>query len=228
MSPSFAYADLFAGIGGFAAALQSVGGKHAYAIENDRHAAAVYKENWKVDPYGDIADDANDSVVKVPDHDVLTAGFPCQPFSKSGAQRGMDEVRGTLFFHIDHTIRAKQPTVVMLENVRNLAGPRHLHEWEVIIDHLRTAGYQVSEIPAIFSPHKIDPHFGGAPQVRERVFITATLVPKNRVQDPFVSPVRLPESIRMTREWDLGEDLPLDPAQDIPGTHLTRTETLWI
>lgn len=226
--PAFRYADLFAGIGGFASVLTSLGGEHAYAVEIDSAAAAVYARNWGNSPLGDVTKDANDSHVIVPEHDILAGGFPCQPFSKSGAQRGMDEVRGTLFFHIEKILRVRKPTVVVLENVRNLVGPRHRHEWEVIIDHLRDAGYQVSSTPAIFSPHKIAPEHGGSPQVRERVFITATLVPDGMVMDPEPLPVALPPEVLMHREWDLIADLPMDRAQDIPGTEITAAERAWI
>lgn len=225
---SFRYADLFAGIGGFASVFNELGGEHAYAVEIDPAAAAVYAKNWGNDPLGDITKDANDERVVVPEHDILAGGFPCQPFSKSGAQRGMDEVRGTLFFHIEKILRARRPTVVMLENVRNLVGPRHRHEWEVIIDHLRDAGYQVSSTPAIFSPHKIAPEHGGSPQVRERVFITGTLVPDGMVMDPEPMPVQLPAEVLMDREWDLMNDLPLDSERDIPGTEITEAEHEWI
>lgn len=226
--PAFRYADLFAGIGGFASVFTSLGGEHAYAVEIDAAAAAVYARNWGKSPLGDITTDANDSHVIVPDHDILAGGFPCQPFSKSGAQRGMDEVRGTLFFHIEKILRARKPTVVVLENVRNLVGPRHRHEWEVIIDHLRDAGYQVSSTPAIFSPHKIAPEHGGSPQVRERVFITATLVPDGMVMDPEPMPVELPPEVLMSRDWDLINDLPMEQAQDVPGTEISATERAWI
>jgi DNA (cytosine-5)-methyltransferase 1 len=226
--PAFRYADLFAGIGGFAAVFRSLGGEHAYAVEIDAAAAAVYARNWGHNPLGDITEDANDSQVVVADHDILAAGFPCQPFSKSGAQRGMDEVRGTLFFHIEKILRARKPTVVVLENVRNLVGPRHRHEWEVIIAHLRDAGYQVSSTPAIFSPHTIAPEHGGSPQVRERVFITGTLVPPGMVMDPEPVPIALPASVRMGREWDLINDLPMDQTRDVPGTEITAVERAWI
>ncbi len=226
--PAFRYADLFAGIGGFASVFTSLGGEHAYAVEIDAAAAAVYARNWGRDPLGDITKDANDSHVIVPEHDILAGGFPCQPFSKSGAQRGMDEVRGTLFFHIEKILRVRKPTLVVLENVRNLVGPRHRHEWEVIIDHLRDAGYQVSSTPAIFSPHKIAPEYGGSPQVRERVFITATLVPDGMVMDPEPLPVALAPEVLMNREWDLISDLPMDRTRDIPGTQITAAERAWI
>ncbi|WP_051197021.1 DNA (cytosine-5-)-methyltransferase [Jonesia quinghaiensis] len=228
LEPAFRYADLFAGIGGFASVFRSLEGEHAYAVEIDKAAALVYARNWGHDPLGDITEDANDLRVTVPEHDVLAGGFPCQPFSKSGAQRGMDEVRGTLFFHIEKILRARKPTLIVLENVRNLVGPRHRHEWEVIIDHLRDAGYQVSSAPAIFSPHMIAPEYGGRPQTRDRLFITATLVPEGMVMDPEPEPIRLPEKVLMQREWDLIQDLPMDNQSSIPGTEISDAERGWI
>ena len=170
----FRFVDLFAGVGGFHAALKAYGGTCVYSVEIDPAAADVYRRNWAHDPLGDIADDVTDDLVKVPAHEVLAAGFPCQPFSKSGFQHGMEETRGTLYWHILRIIKKRKPKVVLLENVRNLAGPRHLHEWQVIIETLREQGYRVSDTPAIFSPHLLPPERGGRPQVRERVFITAT------------------------------------------------------
>ncbi|MBO3089084.1 DNA cytosine methyltransferase [Cellulomonas dongxiuzhuiae] len=98
----------------------------------------------------------------------------------------------------------------------------------MIIERLRAEGYQVSETSAVFSPHQIAPEFGGFPQVRERVFITATLVPDGHVADPHVRPVVLPSHVRMTREWDLAEDLPLDDSHHVPGTDLSVAEVTWI
>lgn len=224
----FSYADLFAGVGGFAAVFRALHGDHAYAVEIDKAAAGIYSDNWGHDPLGDVTEDANDEIMAVPAHDIIAGGFPCQPFSKSGAQRGMDEVRGTLFWNIEKAIRAHKPTLVVLENVRNLAGPRHTHEWDVIIHHLRDAGYQVSNVPAVFSPHKIAPEFGGTPQVRERVFITATLVPEWLVGDPDPIPVQLPKRVLMGREWDLFADLPIDSTTDVPGTQISDDERAWI
>ena len=178
-SPSFKFVDLFAGIGGFHAALAHAGGKCVYVSEIDEAARMTYARNW-IDPLParsrpqvntDIVQATPiDGGVDVPDHDVLTAGFPCQPFSKSGFQRGMDEARGTLFWNIARILEARTPSVVLLENVRNLAGPRHRHEWEVIIQTLREIGYRVSSTPSVFSPHFLPPSLGGTPQVRDRGF----------------------------------------------------------
>lgn len=228
MVDSFRFVDLFAGIGGFHAALAEMGGECVYAVEIDARAAEVYRLNWGIDPLGDITKDANDDVVSVPEHDVLVAGFPCQPFSKSGAQRGMDEARGTLFWNIARIIEVRRPSVVLLENVRNLAGPRHRHELQVIWETLRELGYRVSERPAVFSPHLLPPELGGRPQVRERVFITATRVDDG--DDLGADPVALAKPVAGwdPQTWNLARDLPLDSDHDVVGCELSDTERLWI
>lgn len=229
-SAPFEFVDLFAGIGGFHAALGAFGGTCKYAVEIDAKSAEVYERNWGTSPLGDITSDANEDVMRVPAHDILAAGFPCQPFSKSGAQRGMDETRGTLFWNIARIIDVRRPSIVLLENVRNLAGPRHLHEWQVIIETLRDLDYRVSETPAIFSPHLLPPNRGGRPQVRERVFITATYNPKGIGRGLPTMPVAT-NSVGVGGwdpkvEWDL-DDL-LDDSHVIPGCELSSSEVLWI
>lgn len=227
----FTFVDLFAGIGGFHAALSAMGGECVYAVEIDKDAAAVYERNWGVNPLGDITHDANDHRVTVPPHDVLCAGFPCQPFSKSGAQRGMDETRGTLYWYILRIIQTHKPKVVLLENVRNLAGPRHRHEWNVIIETLREEGYRVSETPAIFSPHLLPPHMGGRPQVRERVFITATYAgPVTDEWDLNAEPAVTNRAVAGwdPKTWDLEGDLPLDADHHAEGCDLNESERRWI
>lgn len=226
---AFRFIDLFAGIGGFHAALSALGGECVYAVEVDQKAAAVYKQNWGIDPLGDVTIDANEDVMNVPAHEVLAAGFPCQPFSKSGAQRGMDETRGTLYWNILRIIQERRPKVVLLENVRNLTGPRHMHEWQVIIETLRDEGYRVSEVPAVFSPHLLPPERGGRPQVRERVFITATYDPDGLtggldVEPPIVT--GQPVDGWEPKTWHL-EDL-LDDSHNVPGCNLTGAERHWI
>ncbi len=206
-----------------------MGGRCVYACEIDAEAAAVYQRNWGLDPLADITAHANDTAMRVPAHDVLAAGFPCQPFSKSGAQRGMDETRGTLYWNILKIIQAHKPKIVLLENVRNLAGPRHLHEWQVIIETLRAEGYCVSETPAIFSPHLLPPEMGGRPQVRERVFITATYSGSPNCglrPDPAVT--NRPVGGWDPSTWDLETDLPLDPDHYVAGCDLAGSERLWI
>ncbi len=188
---AFDYIDLFAGIGGFHAALSALGGRCVYVSEIDGQASAVYKRNWGADvvqldpsvppirgdinvdaPQKDAATGRRDGEVRVPKHDVLAAGFPCQAFSKSGAQMGvLDKTRGTLFFNIIRILQERRPKVVFLENVRNLAGPKHRETWDTIIDSLEEIGYEVAWSPMVVSPHLIDPKDGGTPQIRDRVFI---------------------------------------------------------
>lgn len=210
---SFKFVDLFAGIGGFHAALASLGGTCVYASEIDKAASEIYLRNWGQRPDDDITKHANEFVMDVPAHDVLVGGFPCQPFSKSGLQKGMDEVRGTLFWNIAKIIEDHRPSLVLLENVRNLAGPRHIHEWNVIIHTLRELGYRVSDDPLIVSPHQIHPKFGGRPQVRERVFIAATKIPEG--SSKFNSRPVVPDLSRAmkdwnSKDWNLSKHLPLE------------------
>ena len=189
----FTFADLFAGVGGFHAGLHAMGGRCVYAAEMDEHARSVNKDAWLPGTTWDgfpFARDVNDDApllpegvpddeagadVTVPPHDVLTAGFPCQAFSKSGHQRGvLDKTRGTLFYNVLRVVKARQPKIVFLENVRNLVGPRHRETTFVtIIESLRELGYVVADEPTIISPHKLAPAMGGTPQVRDRVYIMA-------------------------------------------------------
>lgn len=228
---AFTFIDLFAGIGGFHAALEGLGGECVYAVEIDEAAAKIYEHNWGMNPLGDITEDVSENDVKVPKHDVLVAGFPCQPFSKSGAQRGMDETRGTLYWNILKIIEKRKPALVLLENVRNLAGPRHTHEWTIIIKTLREQGYRVSDTPAIFSPHLLPPDQGGRPQVRERVFIVAVKNPsRSKSMTTEMEPVVSNQSVKGwdPLKWDLETHLPLDENHHVKGCDLTNQETLWI
>lgn len=170
----FRFIDLFAGIGGFHLALESLGGTCVLAAEIDPHCQFVYRRRFPSTPLtGDIRQ-LTARPASIPEHDLLAAGFPCQPFSKSGSQMGLrDHTRGTLFFDIMEVIRARHPRFVILENVRNIAGPRHRDTWRTVISSLREEGYAVGDVPLILSPHLLSPDSQGAPQVRERVFILA-------------------------------------------------------
>ena len=114
----YTFIDLFAGIGGFRLALESLGAKCVYSNEWDQHAQKVYKQNFGDNPEGDITK-VNEK--NIPNHDILCAGFPCQAFSISGKQRGFEDSRGTLFFDVARIVREKRPKVVFMENVKNFA-----------------------------------------------------------------------------------------------------------
>ena len=250
----FTYIDLFAGIGGFHAALSALGGECVFASEIDADAVKVYERNWSVAasqtgaPSGRVQGDIRefappDGEVTVPAHDVLVAGFPCQPFSKSGAQQGVrDKARGTLYFNILRVLEERRPSLVLLENVRNIAGPRHRDTWRTIIATLREAGYKVSDEPTVFSPHLLPPELGGTPQVRDRVFIAGVYVGPERAQEETdVPPVleRAPVGDWNPDHWDIartklavadGAPLLLDD-DEIPNLEdyrLSPSEMRWI
>ncbi len=227
----FRFIDLFAGIGGFHQAMTELGGECVFASEIDREARAVYRANYGIEPAGDIRPLTEGPEVLVPEHDVLCAGFPCQPFSKSGFQRGMDETRGTLFFNILKIIEARRPRFVILENVRNLAGPRQRATWDTIILNLRQLGYRVPDRPTVFSPHFLSENEDGRPQIRERVFILAEYVVEKDLAwmdvDPLVE--RGPVSGWHPRKWDITDWL----QEDSEIEHLSRyalrpNELQWI
>lgn len=183
----FTFIDLFAGIGGFHQAMERLGGRCVFASEWDDHAQKTYARNYGIVPFGDITKiDEHD----VPDHDVLCAGFPCQPFSKAGKQLGFDdETKGTLFFDIKRILRSKidngHPTrYIVLENVRNLVSHDSGKTWRTIASNLKALGYRLTPEPLIVSPH-----YFGIPQLRERVLILGVYEPHN-VEEPLV--VELP------------------------------------
>ena len=111
------FIDLFAGIGGFHRALSDLGHECVFACEIDKELKSLYKENFNQEISGDIS---NINASAVPDHDILCAGFPCQPFSKAGLQLGLaDQIRGTLFESIVKILRKRKPKYLILENVGN-------------------------------------------------------------------------------------------------------------
>ena len=167
----FKFIDLFAGIGGFHQAMVQLGGQCVYASEIDKFCIERYKENYNIDADHDIT---KINPEEVPDHDVLCGGFPCQTFSKAGKQKGFEETRGTLFFHIEKILQAKKPKYIVLENVRNLVSHDNGNTWKVIRQHIIDCGYRITENPIIISPHQL-----GIPQLRERVVILGVYDPDN-------------------------------------------------
>ena len=240
----FKFIDLFAGIGGFHSALSDLGGDCVLACEFDEECQIVYKStfpntklisNIREITRNDIEDDNSTRNLKeikslVPDHDVLCAGFPCQPFSKSGKQKGiLDKARGTLFFDIMQIVKAKHPKYLILENVRNLTGPKHSETWKLIIESIREEGYTVSGIPTILSPHLIPKELGGAPQVRDRVFIAATLNGKN---EPLYIERESYKHNHNPDNWNIAEyllpDNTVSQSESLSNYRLTQEELTWL
>ena len=158
------FIDLFAGIGGFRIAFEQAGYECVYSCEIDSACQEVYFNNFGEKPNGDIT---KIDIKQIPDFDVLTAGFPCQPFSICGKRQGFEDTRGTLFFHICKIIEAKRPSVVLLENVKHLVHLDKGRTLDVILYSLEYLGYLVD--------YKIlnSKNFG-LPQNRERIIIIAT------------------------------------------------------
>lgn len=243
---AFRFVDLFAGVGGFHHALSApeFGGECVLAADIDEACRRVYSHSFPGMPadriVGDIRtltldDKGDDREISelarlIPDHDVLCAGFPCQPFSKSGTQLGvLDSTRGTLFFDIVKIAQAKQPKFLLLENVRNLAGPRHVETWNTIVESLRALGYRVSDRPVVFSPHLLPPSLNGRPQSRDRVFILATFVgnQEDLTQDPLIA--RAPLGNWDPSSWNIEDFLQDDKEIENLGEYALRDEEVaWL
>lgn len=148
--PVFKFIDLFSGIGGFRLAMQRVGGRCEFSSEWDKDAQKTYFANFGELPAGDITKIHEKDI---PKHDVLCAGFPCQPFSLAGvsARNSMSiahgfacETQGTLFFDVARIIKAKRPKVVFLENVKNIVNHDKGNTFAVIKKTIEDLGYSFS------------------------------------------------------------------------------------
>lgn len=157
----FNYVSLFSGIGGFEQALNKLGGTCVLASEIDKFAEKSYQALYGHETVGDITKvDAKD----VPNHDILTAGFPCQSFSVAGKRGGFEDARGTLFFEIARIAAEKQPKVLLLENVKGLVGHDKGRTLDTIVKTLNDIGYRVDF-------NVLNSKYFGVPQNRERIFI---------------------------------------------------------
>lgn len=168
---NYKFIDLFAGVGGFHFAMDGLA-NCVFASEWDKNARVTYEANWGEDLKKNNAVFAGDITAvdynTIPDFDILCGGFPCQPFSIAGKQLGFSHAtQGTLFFNILELIKTKNPRVVFLENVKNLASHDGGNTFKVILGSLEDADYKVH--------HKIlnGTTHGNAPQNRERIFIVA-------------------------------------------------------
>lgn len=200
---TFSFIDLFAGIGGIRKGFEQVGGKCVFTCEWDSYAQKTYETNFpSLDPiWGDITQVKEKDI---PDHDILLAGFPCQPFSIAGVSKKnslgratgfADETQGTLFFDVARIIKEKKPKLFVLENVKNLRSHDKGHTFDVILRTLREElGYQV-EFKVIDGQHWV-------PQHRERIVIIGfrdlTLFSMDNIKIPAPGKIKLGEILHKT------------------------------
>jgi DNA (cytosine-5)-methyltransferase 1 len=156
------FIDLFAGLGGFHVALRRLGHECVFASEIDSVLQALYSKNFGLNAHGDIR---LVPISEIPKHHILCAGFPCQPFSKAGRQKGLKCPRyGSLFDNVIEILKARRPEFIILENVPNLSRHNGGETWTKMRTRLERAGYKIDE-------HRLSPHQFGIPQIRERIYI---------------------------------------------------------
>ena len=184
------YTDLFCGIGGFRIAVEQVCQEYqvkplcVFSSDIDSDAQQTYEANFGEKPYGDITKIADNNI---PNHNILLAGFPCQPFSICGKLKGFEDIRGTLFFEIARILKAQKPYGFILENVKQLQGHNKGETLKIIIEILESLGY--------YTHYKI---FNALdfrlPQKRERIFIVGFLEPLHFLWiKPPIKPLSLSE-----------------------------------
>lgn len=183
-SPNFTFIDLFAGIGGMRLGFQAAGGLCVFSSEFEKNAQETYKVNHSEMPFGDITKIPVDDI---PSHDILIAGFPCQPFSHAGLKLGIDDTRGTLFHNIAEILKVKKPKFALLENVRGLISHDKGYTLQVILKTLTKIGYSCNISKDIIEsglPSQIQVEAKkmvlraidfGVPQNRQRIYIVLWL-----------------------------------------------------
>lgn len=214
MTSDFSFIDLFAGIGGLRQAMESVGGRCLFTSEWDKFARTTYEANYRDNRpiAGDIREiDAG----AIPEHDVLCAGFPCQPFSLAGVSKKnslgrshgfLDETQGTLFFDVVRVLKHHRPAAFLLENVKNLKSHDKGKTFEVVLGSLRELGYTV-DVEVIDAQHFL-------PQHRQRIVIVGFL---NDTGFSF-SDLKLPAKGRVK----LGSILHPEDGTEEPEKHFTQ------
>ena len=241
----FTFIDLFAGIGGIRRGFENAGGECVFTSEYDRHAVKTYLANYRCnhDIHGDIREitqpggmtgkqTCNHIQRHIPDHDVLLAGFPCQPFSIAGVSKknslgkahGFEcATQGTLFFDVARIIEVKQPLAIMLENVKNLKSHDRGKTFEVIMKTLDKLGYDV--VDRVYGAQTPDPkvingkHF--VPQNRERIVIVAFRRDLNVAQGLTLKDIKTYFPKRQPKVGDI-----LEPAENIDDKYIL-TPNLW-
>lgn len=218
----FKFVDLFAGIGGVRLGFQSVGGACVFSSEFNKHAQQTYKKNHGEYPFGDIT---LINPKDIPEHDVLLAGFPCQPFSHAGLKLGIEDTRGTLFHDIASIINNKKPRFAVLENVRGLISHDKGHTLKVILNTLTEIGYSCNipkhiikkgttkEIQTLAKEMVLKSIDFGIPQNRQRIYIVLW---RDGEIESFTYPESLEVGIRVS-----------DILESDPDPKLTISDRLW-
>lgn len=205
----YTFIDLFAGLGGFRIALESLGAKCVYSNEWDEPVNDVYEANFGTRPEGDITKVDEKTV---PDHDILCAGFPCQAFSISGKQRGFEDSRGTLFFDVARIVKEKKPKVVFLENVKNFASHDNGRTIQVVKATMEELGYS-------FNYKVLSAVDYGVPQKRERVYMVCFR------NDLNVTDFKYPESFPLTKHVE--DYLLPDDNEEVKNMYIEREDTYY-
>ena len=202
MSPKskFTFIDLFSGIGGFHISLHNLGGKCVFASEKDKFARLTYEKNFKnISPELFKNENFNDDIQKIdpkkiPDFDILCAGFPCQPFSQAGFKKGFEDERGNLFFDIARILDQKKPKAYFLENVRGLFSHDNGRTFKVISDILREdLGYSLYYKIVKASDY-------GLPQHRPRTFMIG--FKNDKLLSNFEFPKKQKLKMNMSNIWN--------------------------
>ena len=196
------FVDLFAGLGGFHLALGDLGHECVFACELHEGLRDLYEKNFGLRPAGDIREVP---ISSIPHHDILCAGFPCQPFSKAGEQNGFDCPKwGDLFEFVLQLLEVRRPDYFILENVPNLTKHNGGQTWKAILEKLRAPewGYDVD------STGRLSPHQFGIPQIRDRIFIVGSR--KGLVHFKWPKPTGKTPSLGkiLSRKTVTGSDLP--------------------
>ena len=182
----FSFIDLFAGIGGFRVALEELGGKCVFTSEFDKEAQKTYLANFGEMPSGDIT---KIDETEIPSHDILCAGFPCQPFSISGKQNGFNDKRGVLFYEILRIATYKKTKVLFLENVRNFEKHDNGKTLLTVVNSLKEIGYEVRF-------KVLNASYYGVPTSRERIYIIAIKKDLNYEKFEFPKPLNKKISLK--------------------------------
>ncbi|MDR0831407.1 MAG: DNA cytosine methyltransferase [Bacillales bacterium] len=180
--------SLFSGVGGIDLAFENVGFKIILANDIDSFACQTYQMNFPTTKVlcGDIK---KITETELPDFDCLIGGFPCQAFSIAGYQKGFDDIRGTLFFEVARILKAKQPQVILLENVKNLVSHDNGKTFEVILNTLKELGYYTRYMVLNAC------EYGNIPQNRERIYIVGFLDEEKANRFYFPQPIRLTKKL---------------------------------